>query len=529
MLAAVFGLGSQQTASASELTATFNIETETWSSGDAASNNCSWSGTVLTVNHGANIKITGAVTGGRRIEVEASAVATITLENVSITGLGQHLSPLLLNDGAILMLTLVGENTLEAGHFSAGVRAPDGTMLRIDGTGSLTATAAGGNSGAGIGGGNNEIGGDITINGGNITATGSGGAGIGGGSSKSGGTTIINGGNITAKSSGAGIGGGADGNGGNITINDGVVNATSTGSGAGIGGGSGASGGNITINGGVVTAAGYKETNAGGAGIGGGGFGLGGGTILISGGTVHAAGGYGAAGIGGGRSTLNAGDGGDITISGGAVTAIGDDGADGIGRGYNSLNAGTLRFPSESNAVVFANSISDTGTSNKTGGALALLGQGTEWHGLNTDLIVRGNITVPDGYTLTVPFLKRLVVWRGFTLDTAADGAIQNNGTIYGNAVGSVSGNAVEYPSNHIDLADNSPHPYGIGWTFASNVYTILDGANVTVTGTSVGRFIAVAASATANINFENVTIGGIGTFTPLLLNNGAVVTLNPF
>ena len=51
---------------------------------------------------------------------------------------------------------------------------------------------------------------------------------------------------------GAGIGGGRDGAGGNITINGGKVTANSD-YGAGIGGGISGAGGNITINGGTVT------------------------------------------------------------------------------------------------------------------------------------------------------------------------------------------------------------------------------------------------------------------------------------
>ncbi len=64
----------------------------------------------------------------------------------------------------------------------------------------------------------------------------------------------------------AGIGGGANGSGSNITINGGIVEATSGGGGAGIGGGDMGSGSNITINGGMVTAKGVNYA----AGIGGG-------------------------------------------------------------------------------------------------------------------------------------------------------------------------------------------------------------------------------------------------------------------
>lgn len=115
-----------------------------------------------------------------------------------------------------------------------------------------------------IGSGEQESGGNITINGGTITATGINlGAGIGGGYKGAGGNIAINGGAITAfASEGAGIGSGDSGNGGNITINGGTVNATSI-AGGGIGDGSNRTGGNITItlNGGTITA--FSEYGSG--------------------------------------------------------------------------------------------------------------------------------------------------------------------------------------------------------------------------------------------------------------------------
>ena len=127
----------------------------------------------------------------------------------------------------------------------------------------------------------------------------------------------------TGGNNAAGIGGGFQGNGENITITGGTVNATSN-DGAGIGGGLLGSGENITINGGTVNA-----TGDGGAGIGGGGaaasdielWGSNGGNgedITINGGTVNAAGAYGGAGIGGGLNGIGS----KITVSGAAhVTA----------------------------------------------------------------------------------------------------------------------------------------------------------------------------------------------------------------
>ena len=163
-------------------------------------------------------------------------------------------------------------------------------------------------------------------------------AGIGGYSNESGGNITINGGTVTAEGAegGAGIGGGYNGNGGNITINGGTVTATGGAQGAGIGGGFKGNGGTITIGCGTVTAAG----GAYGAGIGTGrdcnvGSKLT--EITINGGTVTATGGSFGAGIGGGYDT----SGGDVAINGGRVTATGGTLGSGIGGG-SSNHSGTV-------------------------------------------------------------------------------------------------------------------------------------------------------------------------------------------
>ena len=191
----------------------------------------------------------------------------------------------------------------------------------------------------------------------------------------------IESGTVIAKSNngGAGIGGGIGGDAENITINGGNVTATASNNesysrgGAGIGGGSSSYGGNakgITINGGTVIATGGGRRVSGdgyaiyvgGAGIGGGGSASYGGgdaeDITINGGTVITTGGPNAAGIGGGASSarpdysahrdypvfseedegtwiprLRSGCAKNITITGGTITAIGQDKASGIGGG----------------------------------------------------------------------------------------------------------------------------------------------------------------------------------------------------
>lgn len=137
-------------------------------------------------------------------------------------------------------------------------------------------SAAGGEGGAGIGGGNGSDGGIVTIKGGTVTATGgNSGAGIDGGQNGAGGSIIIQGsavvvangtgsgdelGNVVYK--GNGIGNGWSGSGTpTIIIKD---NATVTANGAGIDGYSSSDAiyGNITVGGNaVVNARGYKYGN----------------------------------------------------------------------------------------------------------------------------------------------------------------------------------------------------------------------------------------------------------------------------
>ena len=102
-----------------------------------------------------------------------------------------------------------------------------------------------------------------------MTAAGGNGAGIGGGEEGNGKNITITGGTVTAKGrlGGAGIGGGEQGNGEDITINGGTVNATGGTCGAGIGGGVNGIGSKVTVSGAAqVTAIAGKSGNGYGAG-----------------------------------------------------------------------------------------------------------------------------------------------------------------------------------------------------------------------------------------------------------------------
>jgi len=317
----------------------FNLETREGNPGTPVEYAWHWMDKVLTIKDGADITITGAVTDGTRIEVAPGAKATITLDDVSITGVavsaffsaarvllcagdairhksckfsdigrGTNQSPLALNTGANVMLNIRGNNTLTGGQcalekasYCAGITVPSSTTLNIDGAGTLTATGgswSAGIGGSGYGGKSRSIGfdaGTITISGGTVTATGGVySSGIGAGNGGQGGTITISGGTVTARA-------------GEYHGNNGI----------------GGSGGAITISGGTVTAYGNN-----GPGIGGtpsSSFGGSDMTITISGGTVISHGGFGSAGIGGENYGTDSNF--AITITGNAnVTAMGGDG-----------------------------------------------------------------------------------------------------------------------------------------------------------------------------------------------------------
>lgn len=184
------------------------------------------------------------------------------------------------------------------------------------------------------------------------------GAGIGGGDNGAGSNISILGGSVYAESEcGAAIGGGQSGAGSNITISGGNVQATMQkteyAGGAAIGGGRYGAGTNIHILGGHVIADASKGR---GAGIGGGEDGMGS-YINISAGTVIAKANYGA-GIGGGKSDSMddyAGKASNITISGGNITAESRGGA-GIGGGVEAgatditISGGIVRAKADGNA-----------------------------------------------------------------------------------------------------------------------------------------------------------------------------------
>lgn len=361
-------------------------------------------------------------------------------------------------------IELDGKNTISSGMGHAGIEKADdnGTMtIKDDNNVSGSLTANGGFGGAGIGGGNNADGSDITITGGNVTANGGGhAAGIGGGSSSSSGggngsDITISGGNVTANggTAGAGIGGGdgdnanglnkesdstGGGRGSNITISgkNTIVKAEGGAEAAGIGGGRSGDADTIEITDSTVISNGHgSDTGNSGAGIGGGGVGAGGGAgggisnITIKDADVTAGADAGGAGIGSGRASgwinypsifpnwkaehPNEGVASDITISGGRVKASGGDDSAGIGGGY--LGSGS-DITIKDNADVTANggkwgagigggrdgdgsdiSISDSNVSASGGAAGAGIGGGRGGKGENVTISGSSTVSVKHG------------------------------------------------------------------------------------------------------------------------------------
>ncbi|MDR1042757.1 MAG: hypothetical protein LBL54_02505, partial [Clostridiales Family XIII bacterium] len=109
-----------------------------------------YSGGVYTILNGANVIVEGTNAGTEnRLTVDAGATAYITLHNVTIDGLDNGQSPLLLSGGARANLLLEGMNSLTGGFGAAGIYVPIGTAITISGSGSLDVNA--GNGGADIG------------------------------------------------------------------------------------------------------------------------------------------------------------------------------------------------------------------------------------------------------------------------------------------------------------------------------------------------------------------------------------------
>ena len=274
------------------------------------------------------IRQTGGTTNNTvTIKAEENQTANVTLSGVNIDTSNSGDAAVTTEGKGNVTIELDGSNTVKSGYVHAGVEKNNEGNLTIadeNKDGSLNAT--GGKHGAGIGGGRQGDGSNITVSGGEVTATGGeNGAGIGGGYQGAGSGITIENGEVKATGGeyGAGIGGGYQDDGSGITVKNGTVNATGGNNGAGIGGGHQGAGSSITVKNGKVNATGGKYS----AGIGGGNL-RDGTNITVNNGEVKATGGDGGAGIGGGAE----GSGSEIAVSGDARVTV-QGGKAGIGAG----------------------------------------------------------------------------------------------------------------------------------------------------------------------------------------------------
>ena len=266
------------------------------------------------------------------------------------------------------------------------------------------------------------------------------------------------------------------------------------------------------------------------------------GTIVINGGTIYTKGansswiGTAGAGLGSGAAYAN----GDITINGGSIIAIpGNETAKGIGNG-GADDIGT--FTMTGNPIIFTTSVSDMNLDNKTGGILVVR-NATHWYG-NNNHTLGFNTTVPNTNLLTIGEGKTITIPAGITMinqgtivnhsTITIQGTLINNGTILnvnaGTINGTVTGNApTTYTllDNNINLSNTTSPSVGDGWAFANNVYAILDGADVNITGSGSSRRVEVANNAVADITLNNASITSVGNYnTPLMISTGAEVNL---
>lgn len=224
-----------------------------------------------------------------QVRVVVGQTSAVSVSNVVLASAVSYQSPLMVQSGAAVTLTLFGTNYFAGAYDAAGVGVANNASLTIDGEGSLA--AQGGEYGAGIGGGYRTTGCAVTIAGGVITATGGErGAGIGGGCLGTSNTVTIVGGDITAFGGmyGAGIGSGDsygyyDQTYDTISISGGIVRAWADTRAASIGGSYQRVCGDVSITGGTV-----MPVDGGKLRIGGFVWGVSSGPVTITGGSIAA-------------------------------------------------------------------------------------------------------------------------------------------------------------------------------------------------------------------------------------------------
>ena len=420
--------------------------------------------TIITGTSNQNTVTIEAENKGDKVEV--------TLKDLNIDASSRSEAAVSVTGKGDTNIELDGDNELKSGADHAGLEhnktdtSGKLTIQDSNGTaGSLDAT--GGCYGAGIGGGDAQNG-QVTITGGDITATA--------------GSTA---GSYETHGGGAGIGGGNGGAGkGDVEITGGTITATGV-YGAGIGGGQSADG-NVIISGGTIKKAeSLSPTNPGGAGIGGGYYGDG--HVIITGDAVieEAQGGVQSAGIGGGQ-----GADGDVEISGNARIdkVIGGDYAAGIGSGLGESGA-------PCNGKV---TIKDNAKIGLAQGGFGAAGIGGGYYYSNEsddddstsgvgDIIIEGNTTVN-----AVGGLGAAGIGNGVNAIDLNDSTV-NQITIRSNETGTPTVNATGGVSGFDeDLQKNLPGGAGIGSGAGDAKANITLEGKVTITATAGKDNVAI-------------------------------------
>lgn len=176
----------------------------------------------VSYEHAGAVTVTGS-SNTNTITVDVSTDVTVTLSDVNIdvsasgdmnNGVaGDAAMTVNAENGVSVTVELDGSNELHSGNYRAGLETHNGELIIQDEAGDAgSLEAEGGWRAAGIGGAIFEAGENITISGGDISATGHSGAGIGGGMCADGNDITISGGKVHAIGNGsaAGIGGGSD-------------------------------------------------------------------------------------------------------------------------------------------------------------------------------------------------------------------------------------------------------------------------------------------------------------------------------
>ena len=173
------------------------------------------------------------------ITVKKGYAGVITLDDVSIGGLGEYVAAIKVETGARPIIMLKGTNRLASGGYRGGIEVADGARVDLVGNGMLQ--VRGGAYGAGIGGGSSITAGTVNI------------ANYYDASNNL--TRIY----ATGGASAAGIGGGYNGGGGTVTVEGGYVLATGSGDAQNIGRGAAADGRILSV--GVTNAYGGRLVN----------------------------------------------------------------------------------------------------------------------------------------------------------------------------------------------------------------------------------------------------------------------------